>query len=105
MAGSTDPWEVLKHYDCASEPSTATLFSVACALYWYATDYHNGQWSDLYAITSTLDYRPGPAERGPEPESPDADIYRMLELNELDAVALHAWFQAEWPKAKAREDQ
>ena len=30
------------------------------AIYWFASDWHGGQWSDLYSILSTSPYRPGP---------------------------------------------
>jgi len=30
------------------------------AIYWFANDYHGGQWDDLYSILSTSPYTPGP---------------------------------------------
>ena len=33
------------------------------AIYWFAGDYHGGQWSELYSILSTSPYRPGPHTR------------------------------------------
>jgi hypothetical protein len=35
-------------------------FSAEAAMYWYAHDYHNGQWSNLYSVLSTSDYKPSP---------------------------------------------
>jgi hypothetical protein len=35
------------------------------AIYWFAADYHSGQWSNLYEALSTSPYSPGPIERGP----------------------------------------
>lgn len=33
-------------------------FSFSQALYWFALEWHGGQFSKLYSILSTLDYRP-----------------------------------------------
>jgi hypothetical protein len=30
------------------------------AIYWFAVDYHGGQWSNLYAAQCASPYRPGP---------------------------------------------
>lgn len=30
------------------------------AIYWFANDFHKGQFSDLYKILSTSPYKPGP---------------------------------------------
>ena len=30
------------------------------AIYYFARDYHGGQWSDLYSVLSTSPYKPGP---------------------------------------------
>ena len=32
---------------------------VEVALYWFATHYHNGQWSNLYKVLSSSQYSPG----------------------------------------------
>lgn len=78
-------------------------FSAACALYWYCNDYHGGQDSDLYALQSQLDYRPGMAENGPEPDTVDVDIYRALETKELEPRAVFDWIIAELKAAKDAE--
>lgn len=39
-------------------------FDIESAIYWFASDYHDGQWSNLYSVLSTSDYRPGPMETG-----------------------------------------
>lgn len=39
------------------------------AIYWFANDWHGGQWSNLYSALSTSPYRPGPISNGPEPDS------------------------------------
>ena len=48
------------------------------AIYWFANDYHGGQWSNLYAALSTSTYRPGPSVNGPEPESQAEYLYEAL---------------------------
>jgi hypothetical protein len=42
----------------------ADEFSVEAAIYWFASDCHGGQWSNLYAALSQSPYRPGQLERG-----------------------------------------
>ena len=37
-------------------------FDIEAAIYWFASDYHSGQWSELYSILSTSEYRPGRME-------------------------------------------
>lgn len=55
-------------------------FSVECAIWWFANDYHEGQWSELYSILSTSQYRPSPLSRSIEDEDdPDARmVYQAL---------------------------
>ena len=50
-------------------------FDVESAIYWFANHYHEGQWSDLYSILSTSDYRPGRDHSGPEN---DGEVTKML---------------------------
>ncbi len=57
----------------------AEPFDVEAAIYWFANDWHGGQWSNLYSALSTSPYRPGACENGPDPESPAADMYATLE--------------------------
>lgn len=47
-----------------------------CAIYWFASDYHNGQRSNLYSVLSTSPYRPGMCERGPDGWA--FDLYNTL---------------------------
>lgn len=35
------------------------------AIYWFANDYHSGQWSNLYSALSCSEFRPSPIARGP----------------------------------------
>ena len=46
--------------------SEAEEFDMEEAIYWFAANYHEGQWSDLYSILSTSDFRPGRLSNGPE---------------------------------------
>jgi hypothetical protein len=39
-------------------------FSVEAAIYWFASDCHGGQWSNLYEALCQSPYRTGPLERG-----------------------------------------
>lgn len=62
-------------------------FSGARALYWYCSDWHSGQWSDLYRIMCALKYRPSPTEKSPTPEDEDPtdhEFYKALEQGEID---------------------
>lgn len=43
------------------------------AIYWFASDWHSGQSSNLYSVLSTSEYRPGPMAHGPEGTA--LDIY------------------------------
>lgn len=50
------------------------------AMYWYATDYHSGQWSNLYAASCASYYNPGPyATLESEDGTPVMDMYADLE--------------------------
>lgn len=78
-------------------------FDAACALYWYCSDWHSGQWSTLYSIMSArLHYTPGACESGPAPDTTDADLYAELARGEIDPEMLLAWIQ--WEYEKERED-
>ena len=58
----TEAYDSQTVYDAGN----ATSFDMHAALYWYATDYHNGQWSDLYARRSRSPYQPALTERSPD---------------------------------------
>ena len=53
-------------------------FDREAAIYWFANDWHGGQWSSLYSALSTSEYRPGMVARGPEPESMESMLYDAL---------------------------
>ena len=38
------------------------------AIYWFASDYHGGQWSNLYSVLSTSPFKPGPSHTSVEDE-------------------------------------
>ncbi len=55
------------------------LFSIEAAIYWYASDYHSGQWSDLYSILSTSKYRPRASIGNIKDEDEDTqNMYKSL---------------------------
>lgn len=57
-------------------------FDVETAIYWFAVDYHGGQWTNLYEANCLTGYRPGRMVNSIEDESEiSLDLY-----NELVAV-------------------
>ena len=53
------------------------------AIYWFANDYHDGQWSNLYSALSTSPFKPGRNSSGPEEDSLEEYMYDDL-VNEFD---------------------
>lgn len=52
---------------------------LAEAIYWFASDYHGGQWSNLYSALCTSPFRPGPiAKHVTKGESLAREAYEML---------------------------
>lgn len=49
------------------------------AIYWFANDYHGGQWSNLYAALCGSPYSPGPIANGCEPDGMSAILYEELD--------------------------
>ena len=49
------------------------------AIYWFATFNHGGQSSNLYSVSSTSQYRPGPIAKGPQKDSMEEMMYQALE--------------------------
>ena len=41
-------------------------FDTEAAIYWFANDWHGGQWSNLYSVLSMSPFHPGPTQNGPE---------------------------------------
>jgi hypothetical protein len=56
----------------------ADPIEIECALYWWAANHHEGQWSAMYSILSTSLYKPGLIERGPEPDTDAEMIYEAM---------------------------
>lgn len=59
--------------------SDADKCDIAEAIYWFAYDYHGGQWSNLYSALCTSPFSPGPIANGCEPGSLAAMMYEDLE--------------------------
>jgi hypothetical protein len=60
--------------------SEADDFDMEAAIYWYASDNHEGQASDLYSILSTSKFHPSPLHKGVKDEGGSAeDMYKALE--------------------------
>jgi hypothetical protein len=47
------------------------------ALYWFASDYHAGQWSNLYAALCASLFHPGPMASGPQSDA-SGHLYNEL---------------------------
>lgn len=57
----------------------ASEFDIACAIYWFSSLWHSGQWSNLYSALSTSPYRPGACET-----EPSSDTLEGMLLGELE---------------------
>jgi hypothetical protein len=53
------------------------------AIYWFARDYHGGQWTNLYRALCASPFHPGPIGTGPE----DTYLYEALETAFLPGTA------------------
>lgn len=54
-------------------------FSMEAAIYWFASDYHSGQASDLYSILSTSDFSPSRMSSGIDSEDEEIKmLYHSL---------------------------
>ena len=49
-------------------------FSMEAAIYWFAYGYHSGQWSDLYSILSTSEYKPSMLARNVNDEDEEVKM-------------------------------
>lgn len=70
--------EMLAALETAFKGCEFDEFDTEGAIYWFAADYHGGQWSNLYSALSTSPYRPGACESGPEDGSTAADMFEHL---------------------------
>lgn len=77
---NTDPTreEMLAHLASLPFAREFEEFDREEALYWFASDWHGGQWSNLYAALCASPFHPSPLARGPEEPA------RML-VDELQA--------------------
>ena len=57
---------------------TGWKFDVEAAIYWFAYNWHSGQWSNLYSALSVSKYKPGALCRGVEFGSTQGDMYQYL---------------------------
>lgn len=60
---------------------------VARGLYWFASDWYDGQWSGLYALLCITKYSPGAGEVGVEEGMLDDAIYGAMLGIETEACA------------------
>lgn len=72
-----DRSELVAVVDAMPFRSEFDQFDVEEAIYWFAADWHGGQWSNLYSVLSTSEFRPGPLANGPDETA--AMIYEHLE--------------------------
>ena len=64
--------KTLKIYD-------ASEFDIACSIYWFSSQWHSGQWSNLYSALSTSPYKPGSCETVPSNETVEGMLLEELE--------------------------
>ena len=66
---------------------------VAEAAWWFASNFHSGQDSNLYKALTALDYRPGPTRSGPEKGSATEAVYDALcvEFTGRSPSAIQRW--------------
>jgi hypothetical protein len=57
----------------------ADEFDVEGAIYWFASDWHSGQSSNLYSALSTSEYRSGATQSHPD-DGAMGDLYDALEM-------------------------
>lgn len=55
----------------------AEEFDVEEAIYWFANDYHSGQWTNLYQALCASPYTPGPITNTPS-EGMACELYAEL---------------------------
>ena len=60
------------------DPDDVCNFDIEEAIYWYAHDYHGGQWSNLYSALSTSPFTPGAYSTGLPDDSVSLDMYTEL---------------------------
>ena len=74
----TDPTrDEMLSFLLSSSSREADQFDRESAIYWFAANYHSGQWSDLYAALCASLYVPGPCSNEPEEGMP-MELYQDL---------------------------
>lgn len=72
-----------KKYEGLLDPEEveANEFDMEEAIYWFAHDYHGGQWSNLYSVLSTSDYNPSRSHNSIKDTNSEVaiDMYKDLE--------------------------
>lgn len=59
-------------------------FDICRAYYWFAANYHTGQWSEEYTIFGRLDklrYKPSPLDHGPQRNNLEDENCRSILAN------------------------
>ena len=69
--------EMLEFLAPIAKQYEAEEFDIEEAIYWFAGDYHGGQWSNLYSALSTSPYKPGICTRAPGETA--QELYDALE--------------------------
>ena len=69
--------QTLLYTNAGEQGMEGTNPDLESAIYWYASDYHSGQASNLYSAVNQSPYQPGPIESGDE--SRDSVWYCILE--------------------------
>ncbi len=80
--------QTLRASGCQNEDGFADDCEVA--IYWFAHDYHGGQWSNLYSALSTSPYTPGRCRCSIDGEGSLAeDLYAHLVSNFIQIDEVH----------------
>jgi len=61
-------------------------FDSAEAIYWFCSDYHSGQSSNLYSVLSVSDFSPSMSSRGPSSDGMAKELYNALVKKFVDLI-------------------
>jgi hypothetical protein len=91
MHTCTDPTREEMLAYLASIPGIAEFdsFDIEEATYWFASDWHGGQWSSLYIALSASPFTPGINANAPG--EPAGQLYDELEAHYTTRVAPRVW--------------
>lgn len=74
------------------EGSEIDDFDIEEAIYWFANDWHCGQWSNLYCVLSSSSFSPGMCQTEINRESTAGLMYEMLEFEfNMELKGLFPW--------------